>query len=42
MKKVDECAGEYTLAVSFRNVDDHSTWAFASVYGPNSDKDRKL
>jgi len=37
VEKVDECVGEFTLVVTFQNVDDHLTWAFAGVYGPNSD-----
>lgn len=42
VEKVADCVGAYTLAVSFKNVVDHSTWAFGGVYGPNSDKDRRL
>jgi hypothetical protein len=42
VEKVVECVGDYTLVVSFRNVDDDSSWAFAGVYGPNSYRDRKL
>jgi hypothetical protein len=34
--------GEFTLAVTFRNVDNHFTWAFAGVYGPNFDKKAAL
>ena len=39
---VDECARDYTLAVSFKNVVDRSIWALAGVYGPNSNRDRRL
>jgi hypothetical protein len=42
VEKVVECVGVYSLAVSFRNVADHSTWAFAGVYGPHSDRERRL
>jgi hypothetical protein len=42
VEKIDECVGEFTLAITFRNVEDHSTWAFAGVYGPNLDRDRRL
>jgi hypothetical protein len=42
VEKVDEYVGEYTLAVSFKNVADNFTWAFAVVYGPNSGCDQRL
>jgi hypothetical protein len=42
VEKVDVCLGEYTLAVSFRNVVDRFVWAFAGVYGPHSDVDRRI
>jgi hypothetical protein len=29
VEKIDEWVGEFTLAVTFRNVEDHFTWAFA-------------
>jgi hypothetical protein len=34
--------GEFTLAISFRNVVDRFVWAFEGVYGPNSGIDRRL
>lgn len=34
--------GDYTLAVSFRNIEDCSIWAFAGVYGPNHASDRRI
>jgi hypothetical protein len=37
-----ERVGEFTLVVTFRNVEDNSTWALAGVYGPNSDWNRRL
>jgi exonuclease III len=42
VEKVDVCLGEFTLAVSLRNVADRFIWAFAGVYGPNSGFDRRL
>jgi hypothetical protein len=42
VEKVDVCLGVFTLSVSFRNVVDRFVWAFAGVYGPNSDIDRSL
>ena len=42
VEKVDVCVRAYTLAVSFKNVVDLSIWAFAGVYGPNREKDRRL
>jgi endonuclease/exonuclease/phosphatase family metal-dependent hydrolase len=42
VEKVDVCLGDFTLAVSFRNVVDRFVWAFAGVYGTNSDMDRSL
>jgi hypothetical protein len=34
--------GEPIFACSFRNVEYQFTWAFAGVYGPNSNCDRRL
>lgn len=42
VEKIDVCVGNFTLAISFRNVVDRFVWAFAGVYGPNSDSDRRL
>jgi hypothetical protein len=42
VENVDVCVGEFTLAASFRNVVDRFVLAFAGVYGPNSDFDRRL
>jgi hypothetical protein len=42
VEKVKECVGEYTVACSFRNVENQFTWVFASVYGPNCDCDRRF
>ena len=39
--KVDTCLGNFVAACSFRNVEDNMEWAFAGVYGPNSNSDRR-
>lgn len=39
VENVEECVGEYFVAFSFRNVEYGFSWAFAGVYGPNSDCD---
>jgi hypothetical protein len=31
---------EFSVACSFRNVDNDFKWAFSGVYGPNVDNDR--
>jgi len=41
VEKIDECVGEFIIACSIRNVEDHFTWAFAGVC-PNSNGDRRL
>jgi exonuclease III len=41
MEKIKERVGEFTVACSFRKVENGFSWAFASVYGPNSNCDRK-
>lgn len=42
MQKVEGCVGNYLVASKFRNVSDQFEWAFASLYGTNSDVDRWL
>lgn len=45
LEKVEECVGgggAFSVACSFRNVDDNFEWAFASVYGSNVDNDRRV
>jgi hypothetical protein len=37
VEKIKECVGEFTVACSFRNIEDSFSWAFAGVYRPNSD-----
>ena len=39
--KVDICLGNFVAACSFRNVDDSMEWAFAGVYGPIKDSNRR-
>lgn len=34
--------GQFSVAYSFRNVEDHFSWAFVGVYGLNIDGDRRL
>jgi hypothetical protein len=31
VEKTDECMGEFSFVVAFRNVEDHFTWAFVGV-----------
>jgi len=42
VEKIEECVGENIVACSFRRVEDGFSWAFAGVYGPNNDCDRRL
>ena len=42
MEKIHKCVGKFTLAATYKNIEDHSTKAFAGVYSPNSDRDRTL
>jgi exonuclease III len=42
VEKINECVGVFSVAVTFRNVKDHFIWAFAGVYDPNVDRDRRL
>jgi hypothetical protein len=41
VEKVDECVGEFTLAISVKTLADNFSWACAGVYGPNSGCDRR-
>jgi hypothetical protein len=41
VSKIDVCLGNFVVACSFRNVDDGMEWAFAGVYGPNRDANRR-
>ncbi|KAF5453927.1 hypothetical protein F2P56_023637 [Juglans regia] len=34
--------GQYIVGCSFKSVSDNFLWAFAGVYGPNLDSDRRL
>lgn len=42
MEKIEECVGEFSVAVSLKNAVDQFSWAFAGVYGPNPDCDRRI
>jgi exonuclease III len=42
VEKREECVGGYTLACSFKNVEDHFEWVFGGVYGPNGDVERRV
>lgn len=37
---VDHYVGDFLVACHFRSIDDGAGWAFAGVYGPNSDSSR--
>lgn len=38
----DESVGEYSMACSFKNLEDAFLWAIAGVYVPNLDSERRL
>ena len=42
VEKIEDFVGEYSVACSFKSVEDNFLWAFASLYGPNVDNDRRL
>jgi hypothetical protein len=42
VEKREECMGGYTLACSFKNVEDQFEWVFGGVYGPNGDVERGI
>lgn len=42
VEKVEEFVGDYSMACSFRSLEDNLLWAFASFYGPNLDSDHCL
>ena len=42
VEKIEVYMGEFVAAASFRSADDDFVWAFAGVYGPNSNVDRKF
>lgn len=39
---VEECIENYAMAGSFKNIEDGWQWAFAGVYGPNVDRERRF
>ncbi len=42
VEKTNECVGEFAVACSLWNIEDHFTWTFTGVYGPNPNGDRRL
>jgi hypothetical protein len=42
VEKIDEAVGHFSMSCKFRNVVDNQEWAFSSVYGPHTDKERLL
>ena len=42
MEILEEAVGCFSVSCMFKNVVDQCEWAFTGVYGPNSDKDRRL
>jgi hypothetical protein len=41
VEKIDVC-GRVLCCFSFKNLEDHFTWAFAGVYDPNVNGDRRF
>jgi hypothetical protein len=41
VEKIEECVGDFSIVCSFRSVNDNFEWAFAGVYGPNVNNDRR-
>jgi hypothetical protein len=39
--KIEDCMGKFSVVCSFRSAIDNVEWAFAEVYGPNNDVDRR-
>jgi len=37
VEKIEECVGELSGAISFKNVEDQVSWAFVGVCGSNAD-----
>lgn len=42
MDKIEEFVGAYSVACSFKRVEDNFMWAFASIYEPNLDSNKSL
>lgn len=42
VEKLEEFIKNYTIACSFRSVEDNVLWAFAYVYGLNMDSTKSL
>jgi len=41
VEKIGDCLDNSSVACSFRSVVDNVLWAFAGVYGPNDDFERR-
>ncbi|GLT55575.1 hypothetical protein SLA2020_286860 [Shorea laevis] len=41
VEKVEECVGRFVVACAFRSVTENFEWAFAGIYGPNDDVERR-
>jgi hypothetical protein len=42
VERIEACVGAFSVACSFRSVDNNFEWAFAGVYGHDNDKYRKM
>ncbi|KAG2666855.1 hypothetical protein I3760_15G085500 [Carya illinoinensis] len=42
VERMEDFIGKYTVACSFRSVEDNFTWAFAGIYRPNLDSNRSM
>lgn len=38
---MDDCLEDYTVAISFTNVEDSYQWSFTGVYSPNTNTERQ-
>ncbi|XP_040986403.1 uncharacterized protein LOC121234516 [Juglans microcarpa x Juglans regia] len=41
VEEVEECVGTFSVACLFKNVVDGWEWAYAGIYGPNLDRERR-
>jgi hypothetical protein len=42
VEKINEAVGLFSVSCKFRCVEDQYEWAFSGVYGPQSDRDKRL
>ena len=42
VEKIDKAVERFFVSCKFKNVVDHFVWDFTGVYGPNSNRDRRL